>query len=67
VAQWAEQSHELAVLRTYGELPGFACGRANAQTITLSASYVRSANEYVPEQLVKAGVRIAAVLNATLK
>jgi len=67
VAQWAEQSHELAVLRTYSELPGFACGRANAQTITLSASYVRSANEYIPEQLVKAGVRIAAVLNATLK
>ncbi len=70
MANWAQQTHLLAVNRTYGTLPGFACNataNANGTTITLPAAYVQDAKRYLPEQLAKAGVRIAAVLNATLK
>jgi hypothetical protein len=67
VSEWAQQSHEIAVTYSYGELPGFACGHTSQQVITLPASYVQHAKQYLPEQLAKAGVRIAAVLNATLK
>ncbi|MGC3982737.1 MAG: S1/P1 nuclease [Steroidobacteraceae bacterium] len=64
--EWAQQTHELATTHTYGLLPGFACRTDNTQTITLSAAYVQDARNYLPEQLTKAGARIAAVLNATL-
>lgn len=63
---WSEQTHQLAVTRTYGELPNFKCGQHD-QTLTLSNIYVASAKQYIPEQLTKAGIRIAAVLNAILQ
>jgi hypothetical protein len=66
VAGWAQQSHELAVAHAYGDLPGFACRHANQQTIMLTERYLQNARQYLPEQLTRAGVRIAAVLNATL-
>ncbi len=64
---WTQQTHQLAVTRTYGALPAFACGNRINQTITLPDSYVQDARHYLPEQLARAGARIAAVLNATLK
>ncbi len=65
VQQWAEQTHLLAVNHTYGDLPGFACGR-ELPTITLSNEYLQQARQYLPEQLARAGARIAAVLNGSL-
>ncbi len=67
VKDWAEQTHQLAVARVYDALPGFACGITREQTITLPVQYVEDARRYLPEQLAKAGVRIAALLNATFK
>jgi hypothetical protein len=67
IAEWAQQSHELAAKHSYGELPGFACNASNDQTILLPNAYLQDARQYLPEQLAKAGARIAAVLNATLK
>lgn len=64
---WTQQTHQLAVTRVYGALPAFACAQRVTQTITLPARYVQDARQYLPEQLAKAGARIAAVLNATLK
>jgi hypothetical protein len=67
ISDWAQQSHELAVTHTYGSLPGFACNRRSGHTIVLTNAYLQDVRRYLPEQLTKAGVRIAAVLNATLK
>ena len=65
MATWGQQTHLLAVNRSYGSLPGFACNTHGA-TMTLPAAYVQDAKRYLPEQVTKAGVRIAAVLNAVL-
>jgi hypothetical protein len=64
--QWAEETHQLALRDVYGRLPGFACGQPERRTITLPTSYVAQARIDTSSQLVKAGARIAAVLNATL-
>jgi hypothetical protein len=65
--EWAQQSHEIAAKQSYGELPGFACEHTDDKVVMLPAVYLQHARQYLPEQLTKAGVRIAAVLNATLK
>jgi hypothetical protein len=66
VALWAEETHRLAVQETYGRLPQFACNAHSAPPLILPDSYVQSAKQYLPEQLAKAGARIAAVLNDSL-
>ena len=63
---WAAQSHALAGQAVYGHLPGFACQHRDDMTVTLPDSYVRDAKRFIPEQLAKAGARIAYVLNRTL-
>lgn len=64
--EWTQQTHQLAVKNSYGALPGFTCN-APLSTLTLTDEYVQHAKQYLPEQLAKAGARIAAILNATLK
>lgn len=64
---WAAQTHALAKNRVYATLPRFACNISSSETITLTEGYVQDAKIWLPEQLVKAGVRIAQVLNDTLK
>ena len=63
--QWAQQTHELAAQHVYNGLPGFACGRT-LPTLTLTSAYLDTAKQDVAEQLTKAGLRLAAFLNATL-
>lgn len=65
-SEWAEQTHQLGLTHTYALLPGFACGVTYERVITLPPSYIQDARQYVPQQLAKAGMRIAAVLNVTL-
>lgn len=60
---WARESHELAVRVAYGTLPGFACGRGRIALERLPASYYDAALPVVESQLMKAGARIAMVLN----
>lgn len=68
-AAWIRESHALAVERVYGALPGFTCGEASDVTgaIDLPASYVEDAEAVIRLQLLRAGVRIARVLEAALE
>jgi len=67
VASWANESFLTGKQDVYAELPQFSCGAwNNNRTITLSPAYMQRARKDVEVQLVKAGVRIAAVLNTTL-
>jgi hypothetical protein len=62
VADWAMQSFEIARQLAYGRLPAAdAAGRYR-----LDETYVRDATAAVRLQLERAGVRLAAVLNAAL-
>lgn len=63
---WVRDTHTLAVQDTYRGLPDFACRTSDAHVIELSAAYLERAHAYLPEQLAKAGARIATVLNQTL-
>lgn len=65
--EWAAQSYALANQQVYRQLPEFACGIAPKAPLTLSAPYLRAAKTYLPEQIAKAGVRMAYILNSTLK
>jgi len=68
-AQWMAESHAIARGLSYGRLPGFACaddGTAAgfaAQRVPLDAAYVSRATAVVPKQLLRAGARIAYLLN----
>ena len=63
VSDWAEQSHKAAQKVTYGRLPKVAAG---AQ-ITIDAQYEKKAEPLVKQQIEKAGVRLARVLNEALQ
>jgi hypothetical protein len=63
VEQWAEQSHKVACKVTYGLLPKNPAGTP----IVLGPDYETTADAAIMEQLAKAGVRLAAVLNQTLR
>lgn len=66
VDAWMGESYALAAEFAYGALPGFACDAAPAAPVVLPEAYVHRATELMPELLVKAGARMAAVLNAAL-
>jgi S1/P1 Nuclease len=61
-ADWATESFDIARLHAYGLLPPPLTDRH----YNLPASYVTDATAVVAEQLSKAGVRLAFVLNETL-
>jgi len=67
ITDWAQESHWLGTKDIYSPLPNFACTQVDSRTITLPQSYVDHARKMVSEQLAKAGMRIAALLNATFK
>jgi hypothetical protein len=63
VTKWAEESHRSAQKVIYGKLP-----KVNTEEpMALTAQYERTADVLIREQLEKAGVRLAAVLNDTLR
>lgn len=66
-AAWLAESYAIAQITAYGKLPGFACGNDAAdfgdERLELDAPYVADATSIVPQQLVKAGARIAYLLN----
>jgi hypothetical protein len=63
VEDWTEQSHHLAQKITYGKLP-----KPGADgTIMLDDAYEQAADQVIAEQIEKAGVRLAAVLNDCLQ
>lgn len=64
-AKWLAETYTTSTSFAYGRLPGIQCGSADfgRQKIVLDADYVGKALEIVPEQLAKAGVCIAYLLN----
>jgi hypothetical protein len=66
LASWEQESYELARVYAYGRLPGFACGRAPQGVVDLPPAYSDGAAEIVEERLARAGIRLAALLRATL-
>jgi len=76
VESWAEESHKDAQKIVYGKLPkpskapAHAAALANpapAAPLAISAAYEKKADPLIAEQLEKAGVRLAYVLNSTLQ
>jgi hypothetical protein len=67
--QWIAESYAMAQDSAYGRLPGFACGGDGgpsgfaADRLHLGPGYVTTATGLVPKQLIRAGARIAHVLN----
>jgi hypothetical protein len=67
VDAWVAESHQFAVSVVYGRLPfPPACNRLPDQPEPLRPNYFAAATPLVRQQLAKAGVRLAAVLNAAL-
>lgn len=63
---WIAESHRLARDFAYGQLPGFACGVRLREPVVLSPHYREEAPRIVSERLALAGIRLAAVLRASL-
>jgi hypothetical protein len=63
VEEWAEQSHKAAQKVVYGKLPKAPAGGL----VKVDAAYERAADPVIKAQIEKAGARLAAVLNSTLK
>ena len=67
VDDWVAETHDVALHTVYGRLPDPpACNKTPARPEALTADYFAAAVPAVRTQLAKAGVRLAAVLNATL-
>ena len=67
VDDWVTETHDVALHTTYGRLPEPpACNKTPSRPEALTADYFAAAVPAVRAQLAKAGVRLAAVLNATL-
>lgn len=67
IARWADETYALGKHFAYEQLPGFGCSLRQSQTILLSPEYIRDARKIAAEQLAKAGMRIAHVLNTALR
>jgi len=65
-AAWMGESYAIARDYAYGRLPDFACGAEFQGTVRLPSAYVEGAKPIVEERLARAGIRLAAVLRATL-
>jgi hypothetical protein len=66
VVDWAAECYELALQVVYHPLPGFACNWRPDKPIVLPESYVAAAVAIIPQQLARAGARIAFELNSAL-
>lgn len=68
IRDWLPESHGLAKTMAYAELPERpACGCFPTAVEFLPETYVDHAKLVVLEQLKKAGIRLATVLNEALK
>jgi nuclease S1 len=63
-ADWLAESYAIGQHFAYGALPGMSCDTPLPAGVTLPESYLHATDRVVPEQLAKAGLRIAAELNS---
>jgi nuclease S1 len=66
VTDWAAETYALALQVAYHPLPGFSCNWSVSKPIVLPESYVAGAVAIIPQQLARAGARIAFELNSAL-
>lgn len=66
-SDWVSESNRDAISTVYASLPGFACETAINSVVTLDDAYQRAAQTLASRQLIKAGVRMAYVLNHALQ
>lgn len=64
-ADWIGESYRIAQTTAYGQLPGFRCPASDppGEPIDLPPAYVDAARTLIPQRLLAAGARIAAVLD----
>jgi hypothetical protein len=68
VWNWMEESYRIGKEFVYPALPaGFACGEDGDEVQNIRRDYYRQAETILAKQLRKAGVRLAYLLNRTLK
>lgn len=67
VEDWIIESNALAQREVYAPLEGFSCGQPQQDVVYLDRNYVNTGKVLVNEQLVKAGARVAAVINQALR
>ena len=67
IATWMQESHRLAETVVYGKLPVWACNVVPEGRIDLGVDYMDSAAPVAALQIQKAGVRLARVLNDSLR
>jgi hypothetical protein len=65
-SDWLAESYAISQRLAYGQLPGMTCDTPLQAAVTLPERYLNDADRVVPEQLAKAGTRIAAELNSAL-
>lgn len=66
VDAWLDASGRLARDVVYARLPGFSCGSPMPARVEVDAAWLARGTRIVPDLIVKAGLRIAATLNAAL-
>ena len=67
LASWMAESHRLAETFVYAKLPtGWACNVVPQGRIELGDGYIEAAAPFASQQLQKAGVRLARLLNVAL-
>jgi hypothetical protein len=66
IGDWMLESKALARTAVYGGIPGFSCGSQLLQPVQIGAGYYAAAASVIEQQIRKAGVRLAALLNEAL-
>ena len=65
--QWMQETRLVARQHVFDPLPGFSCNDKLAGPIVLDKAYQEQAIPAIREQLVKAGLRLARLLNESLR
>ena len=66
IGDWMLESKALARTTVYGGIPGFRCDSQPVQPVQIGAGYYAVAAPVIEQQIRKAGVRLAALLNEAL-
>ena len=66
IEKWMAESNTLARTTAYGKIPEFRCGSRIAQPVAIGQDYYAAAAPVIEQQIRKAGVRLAKLLNGAL-
>ncbi|MBS1187625.1 MAG: hypothetical protein H6R04_1643 [Burkholderiaceae bacterium] len=66
IRQWMQETREISLTHVYGPLPGFSCNGDFAGPYLLDHAYQQQAVPVIREQIRRAGLRLAQLLNELL-